>query len=255
MNFVAPVQFITPIYPMLRLQFDDGFATDYTLTLAELQSRELKATFATVPNWVGDVGRTTWAQVKEIQAAGHSTQCHTLNHVDLRFLTEQEIRDSFAGVDNAFIAEGLALPEHTTAPAGVINEADVPIVSEYRNTLVRNVLHPNRSQPISFRHTLDLMAMPYYEHRTNQGDIYNFNLADGRKHLQEVLTQLIRQRRWMTIILHEVIDGDTVPDGTVNKITLSSLRSVLDIIVNSGIPVVTVEELYARVAEYRGLLN
>jgi len=64
----------------IRLSFDDGNSTDIDVALPALQQRDLTATFFIVPGWLGEPGRMTKADLKDLVAAGMTIGNHGLHH-------------------------------------------------------------------------------------------------------------------------------------------------------------------------------
>jgi len=62
------------------LTFDDGHASDYTDAFPILRELGLRATFFVVPTLVDTPGYVTWAQLREMVAAGMEVGSHSLTH-------------------------------------------------------------------------------------------------------------------------------------------------------------------------------
>ena len=62
------------------LTFDDGAASDYDVAYPILRELGLRATFFVVPTLVDTVGYVTWAQLREMVAAGMEVGSHSLTH-------------------------------------------------------------------------------------------------------------------------------------------------------------------------------
>ena len=62
------------------LTFDDGAASDYEVTFPILCELGLRATFFVVPTLVDTPGYVTWAQLREMVAAGMEIGSHSLTH-------------------------------------------------------------------------------------------------------------------------------------------------------------------------------
>ena len=62
------------------LTFDDGAASDYTVAFPVLCELGLRATFFVVPTLVETTGYVTWAQLREMVAAGMEVGSHSLTH-------------------------------------------------------------------------------------------------------------------------------------------------------------------------------
>ena len=90
--------------------FDDGYVSNYRHAFPLLERFGVKATFFVVADSIGSNPRfLTWAQARELVAAGHSVQSHTRSH---RFLTqcsaedlESELAGSKAKIEDALGVE------------------------------------------------------------------------------------------------------------------------------------------------------
>jgi peptidoglycan/xylan/chitin deacetylase (PgdA/CDA1 family) len=88
------------------LTFDDGAASDYTEAFPVLVELGLRATFFVVPTLVGTPGHVTWAQLREMVAAGMEVGSHSLTHPFANTLDADGIRREF-GESKAIIEERL----------------------------------------------------------------------------------------------------------------------------------------------------
>ena len=91
------------------LTFDDGCASDYTHVFPVLQELGLRATFFVVPTLVDTPGYVTWAQLREMVAAGMEVGSHSLTHPFVDQLDEAGLRREF-GESKAIIEARLGLP-------------------------------------------------------------------------------------------------------------------------------------------------
>lgn len=88
------------------LTFDDGHESDYTQAFPVLQEFGLRATFFVVPTLVETRGYVTWAQLREMVAAGMEIGSHSLTHPFVDLLDEAGLRREF-GDSKAIIEERL----------------------------------------------------------------------------------------------------------------------------------------------------
>ncbi len=80
-----------PPKPML-ITFDDGYIDNYENAFPILQKYGLRATIFVIPALVGNKGYMTWEQLKEMEENGITVQSHTLNHIALEELPDDEMR-------------------------------------------------------------------------------------------------------------------------------------------------------------------
>ena len=80
-----------PPKPML-ITFDDGYTDNYDNAFPILQKYGLRATIFIIPSFVGKNGYMDWDQLKEMEENGITMQSHTLNHIALEELPDDEMR-------------------------------------------------------------------------------------------------------------------------------------------------------------------
>lgn len=81
-----------PAHPIV-LTFDDGYADNYQYALPALQTRGMTGTFNVITGLVGRQGALnymTWDQIAALAAAGMPVESHTVWHLDLGTLSEQD---------------------------------------------------------------------------------------------------------------------------------------------------------------------
>ena len=80
-----------PEKPVL-ITFDDGYVDNYTNAFPILKGYGIRATIFVVPAFVGKQNYLTWEQLQEMIQNGINIQSHTLNHMKLEELPDDEIR-------------------------------------------------------------------------------------------------------------------------------------------------------------------
>jgi len=88
------------------LTFDDGHASDYTEAFSVLGELGLRASFFVVPTLVDTPGHVSWAQLREMTAAGMEIGSHSLTHPFLDGLDAAALRREF-GESKAIIEDRL----------------------------------------------------------------------------------------------------------------------------------------------------
>ena len=78
-------------YQFVLLTFDDGTKSDYDLALPLLKKYGYKATLFIIAGRVGQTGRLSWQNLKEMKSEGMSIQSHTFSHRILSGLSAEEI--------------------------------------------------------------------------------------------------------------------------------------------------------------------
>ena len=81
-----------PEKPVL-ITFDDGYVDNYTNAFPILKKYNFRATIFIIPSLISKNPRyMTWEQLKEMEQNGVTMQSHTLNHIALEELPDDEIR-------------------------------------------------------------------------------------------------------------------------------------------------------------------
>jgi peptidoglycan/xylan/chitin deacetylase (PgdA/CDA1 family) len=107
-----------PSKPVL-LTFDDGGRDNYTVAFPILKRHGLVATFFVITNAVGTNPQSmTWAQLREMKAAGMTIGSHTKRHPDLRTISPDRLWDELAGSRAVIEAELGAAPDVLSYPSG-----------------------------------------------------------------------------------------------------------------------------------------
>ncbi len=121
----------TPPRNLVAVTLDDGHATHFTEAFPELARRGMTATFFVITARVGTPGYVTWAQLRELTAAGMSVQSHTHGHRFLSELPETAVIDELCASRALLDAE---LGQRTTTIA--LPGGDAPRLSfaVFRNT-------------------------------------------------------------------------------------------------------------------------
>lgn len=106
------------------LTFDDGHASNYHLAFPALADSGMRADFFVNPANVGKPGFATWAQLREMSAAGMSIQSHGYDHVYLTTLEPDVLRERLhaarVGIeDGVGAAVTLLAPPGGRMPAGL----------------------------------------------------------------------------------------------------------------------------------------
>jgi peptidoglycan/xylan/chitin deacetylase (PgdA/CDA1 family) len=75
-----------------QITFDDGEQSQMTNALPLLEEQGISATYFVNPGLIDVEPKfISWAQLRELQACGHSVQSHGLSHKFLTFLSDQEL--------------------------------------------------------------------------------------------------------------------------------------------------------------------
>lgn len=93
--------------PFVMFRFDDGPALQYSTLFPILRAKNIPGTLYIPSSYPGTAGYVTWAQLREMQAAGWTIGNHSASHVALTLLTEAEQETELSTCAAALAAEGL----------------------------------------------------------------------------------------------------------------------------------------------------
>jgi peptidoglycan/xylan/chitin deacetylase (PgdA/CDA1 family) len=94
--------------PLVSFTFDDGFIEDLTVIKPILDAKAIKGVFAINSGYVGTSGlKLTWAQVHQLEDAGHEIVDHSYTHVNLNTTDATIIAAQMDASKAAFNAQGI----------------------------------------------------------------------------------------------------------------------------------------------------
>jgi len=103
------------------LTFDDGHVSNYTEALPAMAARGIVGTFYVVAGRVGEGETLSWAQMREMVAAGMEIGSHTLTHPEPSTLSDDELRHELRE-SKRLLEEGLGRPVVSlSSPTGFFN--------------------------------------------------------------------------------------------------------------------------------------
>jgi peptidoglycan/xylan/chitin deacetylase (PgdA/CDA1 family) len=97
--------------PTFCIEFSDGRADHYTAA-KYMSAHNMRSDLSIVTNLVGDSGRITWAQLRELEAEGHCIVNQTFDHTSLATLTEAQQEAELTDARDDGIANGIWVGSH-----------------------------------------------------------------------------------------------------------------------------------------------
>jgi peptidoglycan/xylan/chitin deacetylase (PgdA/CDA1 family) len=121
------------------LGFDDNWDSVYSNAFPVLQSKGVPAVIYVNGSLVANnpyhgFNTSSWAQLREMHAAGIDIQCHGYTGQQIQLLTDQQLIDELVNNNTAFVANGLPLPEHIAYSVGGFSDHAIGIVDNYRKS-------------------------------------------------------------------------------------------------------------------------
>jgi peptidoglycan/xylan/chitin deacetylase (PgdA/CDA1 family) len=119
---------------LIVFTFDDGNESDYLLAFPILQKYGIAGTSFINPYNPDHNVKTklSWAEIKQMYAAGWDFEDHTYTHIALAESTASEIKLSAEMVDSAFLRNGLPVPDTLAYPYGNYNQSVIDVITQYR---------------------------------------------------------------------------------------------------------------------------
>lgn len=222
---------LTPYTPaaldqgMVSVTFDDGWLTHYTEAMPLLDQNGMKGTFYVLTGAFDFDGYMNTTQLKALFDGGHEIGAHTIDHLSLPTLTQDEALRQ--------LTESKTTLQGLLGPTAAINFASP--YGEYNDLTIDLVLQNYRSQ----RST---------DEGFNSKDNFSVrnirvqNVLDGTTPAQVAAwVDLAKaQKTWLVLVYHQVqADPSTAEDYSV---TPANLQTELQYIKTSGIAVKTVQE-------------
>jgi peptidoglycan/xylan/chitin deacetylase (PgdA/CDA1 family) len=93
--------------PVVAITFDDGDSGQFERGFRALVERSMTATFFVTTNWIGRPGYVSWAQLREMRAAGMEVQSHSSSHPFLSELGANDLTAELRGSKDV-LDDGLA---------------------------------------------------------------------------------------------------------------------------------------------------
>lgn len=228
--------------PILMIGIDDSYRTDYTIAYQDMWvDRGIKGVtyMRTDLTNMGSPNHLSWEQVAELKSSpGWEVECHTHTHRRLTELTFEEVTQEMEEVNQHFAENGLPIPEHHTFPYFAYNSTVQNAIRPFRKTMRTS------ENALNYYSTINLEAIKSY----------SIDMAT-REHLnasKSHIDKAVSENAILCFRLHEIVEGEPSDQWKGNR---GLLNELLDYILDSGIKVVGVEELYQKVMEYRNQSN
>ncbi len=109
-----------PEKPVL-ITFDDGYTDNYTNAFPILKKYGMRATIFVIAGFVGQPRYMTWDQLREMEQNGISIESHTMNHIALEELPDDEIRNELLNSKNTIEQNLNNKVEFLAYPTGTYN--------------------------------------------------------------------------------------------------------------------------------------
>ncbi len=227
---------------VVSLTFDDGWADQYTNARSILDAHGMRATFYVGSNEIGTLGLLSWAQLEALQADGHEIGGHTLDHVDITKVSEQEARRQ-VGDDRATLLERGFDVQSFAYPHGEYNAIARSIVHECGYASGRRAWGLRPIDAVRRDSRPAAVSIPP-EDRYAIPTACCIRLSTSLATLQDRIVRAENSdgHSWLPLVLHRVCDsGD--PAYSISPTTLDALLAWLQRREANGTVVRTIREV------------
>lgn len=157
--------------PSVILTLDDGYVDNYTNMFPLIKKYNAKVTIFLVTDLIDTDGYMTSDMIREMASSGLvSFQCHTVSHLDLRYLSVDQLHEQFSKSNE--IIEGLTgrKVKALAYPGGGFNETVLSVAGQYFNFAYTT------KSPYSVKQYTDLTIPRYYVARGDGREQFRRNL-------------------------------------------------------------------------------
>lgn len=114
------------------LTFDDGYIDNYENAYPLLEEFGFQGTFFVITDFVDQnhPAYMSWDMLRELHAAGHRIESHTLNHPDLSQMSREGMYGQIAGAQQAIAEQIGHTPRYLCYPGGRYDETTIEVLQE-----------------------------------------------------------------------------------------------------------------------------
>lgn len=211
---------------ILTLTFDDGWESQYTTAWPLLNNYGFLGTFYITTGFVNTSQYMSAAQITSLRNAGNQISAHTITHPHLTTVTDTqltaELRDSQTYLKNTF---GVAANDFAS-PYGEVDTRVINVVKNYYRS------HRGVISGYNYKDTFDIYDLK----------VQNVLLTTNPSDVNAWIMEAKRTNTWLILVYHEVDQG-----GDLYSTTPANFASQLSVINQSGIPVVTLDQVWNEI--------
>lgn len=216
------------------LMFDDARDNVYSEAYSYMQPRGIVGTTYCVSSWVGTDGYETWAQLREMDAAGWSIGNHTALHGELSGESASGVQTAVDTCKIAMDAESLGRSaQHVAYPFGGTVSANMLTGMADAGMLSGRSTIPG---------TINLSSTGFYEIPTTSYPVAATTLTG----VQNAIKTARRNDTWCTVLFHGITASPADYDWST-----ANYQALVDWLVENAVPCITVSDLYSRMLAAR----
>lgn len=218
----------------LAINFDDGFASVYSVAYPYLAARGIQATVYATKDYIGTANYMTEANLQALDGAGWDIGNHSETHPDFTTLTQAQIETELTNCSDWLDGLGLTRASHHVAYPFGNYDADVE-AAMLATGMVSGRLADGRGE---FNYAAGI---------TSVRQIHCDNIASGAA-LSDAVHVLLPPmlKNYASVLLWHHLTSGTLDFGYYWH--TSDFQALMDVIVARAIPCVTITELYPLLA-------
>lgn len=224
----APVQLFRQ--PLISVTFDDGDESTYQGAFPILQQHGIRTTQYILSGVENNSYYLSWAQVKQVQKAGHEIACHTINHPDLTTISNQDVMRQLTGCKTTMQQE---LGVQVTDFASPYGSEDAQTLSDTKKVYAsqRNV----NGDPTHAANNSNVNLAKYFDPNDIIGVTVTKNTSIAE--LDRLVTYAEQNNGWVVLVYHQA-------DGEPSKYALNAkvLNQQMSYLEHTPVRIVTVHQ-------------
>jgi peptidoglycan/xylan/chitin deacetylase (PgdA/CDA1 family) len=212
---------------LVSITFDDGNRSQYQYVAPILKASGQKAVFYVNSAFIGKQGYMTWPQLAVLKASGHEIGGHTLQHIELPTVNQQQ-KDSQVAEDFKRLAQRKLAPQNFALPYGAYDNDTTATVAKTYDSMraFKNV---------------GLNIWPYNKYLLYVRAVTNqTSLAEVEAWIQEA----VDQNEWLVLVFHEVLPK--VDPADTYSWTSSDFSALMKYLNDNGIKAKTIQDALAH---------
>jgi len=220
--------------PVIVFTSDDSTIEDYTRLKPLFEPKGVPVTMAVITNYIGDVGKTTVAQLLELQALGWEIASHQINTARLDTFTTLELDNALKDSKEVLLALGANHVNSLVYTGGVHNEAIRKATRKYYRCGV-GVSKGLLNEDVLKTYALNRVALGSY-----------FDVAAGYpatntlEYYKIRVDEAIANKRLLIFMMHpNQAEHDEIQQGYISEL--------IDYIQSLNVPTLTLDEALDRV--------
>lgn len=210
---------------LVTLTFDDGWESQFTAGDPVLKNAGFPATYYLSTGLLNTTGYMTDKMVFSLLETGNELANHTVSHPRLLHLTDTKVSREFADSGSYLNAKFSVQPVNFASPYGETDERVKKIIKQYFKS------HRGVIEGYNYKDGFDIYDLK----------VQNILISTKESEVKAWLDKAEKEKSWLILVYHAV---DT--NGDPYSVTPDNFQKQINIIKQSGLPVVTIEQALAE---------